>query len=174
MAVGSVTKKFKPNWGTFKGTLNDQADLVARVGTSDVDESNQGNNRFLVFKTATGKREYIGLTETAEFGAITWGATVTIAIPEGIKTHKWKVLIPSGSTTASATIVVENGTNGLYCGGSIYNNDTVLKTVILPAGDRGGETLLFPITIDPGKSIDLSFKNDGTSRVWQYSKLKTI
>lgn len=107
-------------------------------------------------------------TETVEFGAITWGSTVPITIPTGIKSHKFKIIIPSESTTELGTLEVTLDSNGVFCSGTIYNNDSVLKTVNLPENDLRGQGLLQAISIPANKALDISFKNDGTKRIWQY------
>lgn len=113
-------------------------------------------------------------TETPEFGALAWGATVAITIPTGIKSHKYTVSIASGSTVASTTLSVSGDNNGVFCSGTIYNNDTVSKTINLPTGDLVGNALTVPISLPTGKSLDISFKNDGIKRTWQFSQNKAI
>lgn len=63
-----ISKPIK--WGGIVGKIPKQEDLIKRIGTADVDESNRGNNRLLVFDEVTGKRVYIDLPQSAIWGAI--------------------------------------------------------------------------------------------------------
>lgn len=113
-------------------------------------------------------------TETAEFQAVTWAATTTISVPTGIKSHKVKIAIPSGSAVATGALAIAGDGNGVFCSGTIYNNDSVAKTINLPTGDLVGKDLTVPISLPATTALDVSFKNDGTKRIWQFSQTKTI
>jgi len=108
-------------------------------------------------------------TETPTFGAIAWANPLTITVPMGVKSHKWKCSIPSGSTLAAATLAVSDDADGVFISGSIYNNDTVAHTVTIPTGDLPSATT---ISIAAGSVLDISSKNDGVKRIWQYSIVK--
>lgn len=161
------------SWGGIVGKLPKQEDLLNRIGTADIDESNRGGNRLLVFDEATGKLVYIDLPETPEFQEEVWGEVMEIAVPEGIKGHKVKIMVPSGSLIGAGAITVIDD-NGTFISFSIYNNDTVSKTINLPVGDKVGQDLIIPISLNAGKCLDMSCKNDGTKRVWQFSQTKEI
>lgn len=56
---GSVKRKnSESKWGLIKGKLQNQDDLILRVGTKDVDESGIGDGKVQVYNFASGKIEY--------------------------------------------------------------------------------------------------------------------
>lgn len=113
-------------------------------------------------------------TETLEFQTVSWSAAMNIIVPAGIKSHKVKIIVPPGIPIPSGTLSISESTNGTFVNISIYNNDTVAKNINLPAGNKVGNDIVLPIVLGPGVGLDMSAKNDGTSIVWQASKIKEV
>lgn len=113
-------------------------------------------------------------TETSEFQSVNWSASINITVPEGIKAHKVVVNIPPSTPVGTATIGVIGSTNGTFINISIYNNDSVNRTVVLPTGDRAGNDLMHPIILPAGAVLDMSMKNDGNKRIWQATQTREI
>lgn len=113
-------------------------------------------------------------TETPEFQAVAWSASINIIVPEGIKAHKVVVNIPPSTPVGTAAIGVTGSTNGTFVNISIYNNDSVNRTVNLPVGDWKGEGLESTTVLGSGQGLELSCKNDGNKKVWQGIKIEEI
>lgn len=113
-------------------------------------------------------------TETPEFQSVNWSAAINITVPEGIKAHKVVINIPPSTPVGTATIGVIGSTNGTFINISIYNNDSVDRTVNLPVGEWKGEGVESVAVLGAGQGLELSCKNDGNKKVWQGIKIEVI
>lgn len=113
-------------------------------------------------------------TETLEFQEVAWSASINIIVPEGIKAHKVIINIPPSTPIGTATISVTGSTNGTFVNISIYNNDSVNRTVNLPVGDWKGEGVETTNVLAAGNGMELSCKDDGSKKVWQGIKIEAI